>query len=250
MPTASERQMAELVALALLEEAAMPVGAARLAGALRRAGILVAEPTAGRLLHALDEHGYTHTAGAKRGRVITEAGRQRLAELRQRERRGEHSARMVGAVETADIDDLIDLLHVRRAVEAEAARVAARRATDEELDRITAFAAEHAQAASDGGGISAPSLTFHRLVAEASHNRLLVAVALLLLDPANDPLARLLAAIALDEGVTLDHVADHVALAAALRSRDAAAAETMMRAHMDRLIQTVETYRARGTRTA
>ena len=245
---ANERQESELVALALMDETGAPVGAGRLARALRRSGITVAEPTAGRLLHALDERGYTRTAGAKRGRVITEAGRQRLAELRQRDRQGEHGARMVGAIEATDIADLIDLLYVRRSVETEAARVAAIRATDEELDHIAAFAAEHAQAARHGGGISTPSMVFHRLVAEASHNRLLIAVALLLLDPANDPLERLLDAIALDEGVTLDHVADHVALASVLKTRDAAVAEATMRAHMDDLIRTVETCRVRGSR--
>ena len=110
----------------------------------------------------------------------------------------------------------------------EGGRVAATRATNEELDRLSEFAATHVAQASHGASISAPSISFHRLVAEASHNRLLIAVALLLLDPVNDPLEKLLEGIAVDQGATLDHVADHLVLAQALRAagqREAAARE-------------------------
>ena len=235
----------ELTALTLLAEADEPIGSARLAEALRQAGIPVAEATAGRYLRQLDERGLTRALPAKLGRVITEAGRQRLRELRLLQRQDEHGARVLRAVNTNQIDELIDLLYVRRAVEVEAARLAARRATGDELARIADLSARHVHDVGVGRDTVEPSMQFHRLVAEASHNRMLVAVALLLLDPAHDPLEKVLGRIALDTGVTLDHAADHVALAEALRARDATAAEAAMRAHMDKLIRTVEAYRDR-----
>ena len=88
---------------------------------------------------------------------------------------------------------------------------------------------------------------FHRMVAEASHNRMLIAVATLLLDPVNDPLEKLRAHIALDTGTTLDQVTDHTKLAEALHDRDESAVERIMRTHMDKLIGAVETYRDRST---
>lgn len=233
----------ELVALETLAEAEEPIGSARLMDAFRRAGIAVAEATAGRYLRQLDERGHTRSINTTKGRVITAAGEGRLRELRVLRRQGRHGARLLGALNATELDDLIDLLRVRRAVEVEAARLAATRASDDELARLEAFADEHVHEASTSHEIAEPSMSFHRMVAEASHNRMLIAVGLLLLDPANDPLEKVLEAIALDAGATLDHVSDHLRVAAALRARDAAAAEATMRAHLDKLIQTVETYR-------
>jgi DNA-binding GntR family transcriptional regulator len=56
-------------------------------------------------------------------------------------------------------------------------------------------------------------------------------------------LEKALGQIALASGEALDQATDHLALAGALRSRDPDAAEAAMRAHMDKLIQAVETYR-------
>jgi DNA-binding GntR family transcriptional regulator len=234
----------ELTALALLAGTSEPVGSARLAEAFRQAGISVAEATAGRYLRQLDERGLTRALGAKLGRVITDAGRERLEELRRLRRHDEYGARMLRAVATTEIEELMDLLYVRRAVETEAARLAARRATDEELARIEETSSRHVHDVSVGHDTVEPSMNFHRLIAEASHNRMLMAVALLLLDPANDPLEKALGQIALDTGETLDQATDHLSLAEALRSRDPDAAEAAMRAHMDKLIQAVEDYRS------
>lgn len=233
----------ELAALGLLDSATEPVGSARLAEALRQAGIVVAEATAGRYLRQLDERGLTRALGVKLGRVITPAGRERLAELRHLRRQDEYGARMLRAVAATEIDDLMDLLYVRRAVEAEAARLAARRATDAELARIDEASSHHVRDVRGGHDTVEPSMNFHRLIAEASHNRMLQAVALLLLDPANEPLEKVLGQIALDSGETLDQATDHLTLASALRSRAPEAAEAAMRAHIDKLIQAVEDYR-------
>jgi DNA-binding GntR family transcriptional regulator len=238
----------ERIALALLASTDQPIGSARLAEAFRREGIAVAEATAGRYLRQLDELGFTRTLGAKRGRIITDAGRDRLAELRRRLRHDEYGASLLRAIATTEIDELMDLLHVRRAVETEAARLAARRATDAELAQIAVASRHHVREVSAGHDTVEPSMHFHRLIAEASHNRMLIAVALLLLDSANDPLEKALGQIALDTGETLDQASDHLALAEALSSRDPDSAEAAMRAHMDKLIQAVENYRRASTR--
>lgn len=238
--------LTELTALELLERTHEPVGSVRLAEAFRQAGIPAAEATAGRYLRRLDEQGLARSPGAKLGRVITAAGEQRLEELRSLQRQDEHGARMLRAASGTGIGELIDLLYVRRVVETEAARLAAQRATDEELAELQALSACHVRAVGEGRDSVEPSMRFHRLVAEASHNRMLIAVVLLLLDPANDPLAKVLARIALDTGATLEQAVDHVGLAEALRTRDASAAEAAMRAHLDGLIRAVEQYRARA----
>jgi DNA-binding FadR family transcriptional regulator len=235
----------ELVALGLLDRTEEPVGSARLAIELRQAGIEVAEVTAGRFLRYLDKSGLSRSVNSTRGRVITEEGRGRLQELRRAMRLNEQGAQVLEAVSTTQIEDLVDLLHLRRAVEAEAARTAAIRASSEEIDRICAFAEAHVREAGQGAPIAGPSMAFHRMLVEASHNRMVIAVGLLLLDPANDSLEKLLEAIAQDRGVVNEHVADHLRLGEALRARDPRAAEETSREHIDRLIRTAEAYRDR-----
>jgi GntR family transcriptional regulator, transcriptional repressor for pyruvate dehydrogenase complex len=243
MSEAGDTASMELTALTLLAAASQPVGSARLAEALRQAGLAVAEATAGRYLRQLDARGLTRSLGAKRGRTITDAGRARLADLQRLRRHDAYGANLLRAVATTELDELMDLLYVRRAVETEAARLAASRATDAELAQIAAASRAHVHDVRGGHDTVEPSLNLHRLVAEASHNRLLIAVALLLLDPAHDPLEKMLGQIALHTGETLDQATDHLLVAKALRSRDPAAAEAAMRAHLDKLIHAVAAYR-------
>ena len=114
----------ERIALDTLACADGPVGASRLVEELSQHDIDLSEATAGRFLRSLDRRGLTRPMG-KRGRLLTEEGRTRLQQLEILQRQGEHSALLVGAAMPVDIDELIDLLYVRRAVEPEAARHAA-----------------------------------------------------------------------------------------------------------------------------
>jgi DNA-binding FadR family transcriptional regulator len=237
----------EMVTLALIESEQQPVGAARLAEAWRDAGLPGAEATAGRFLRELDGRGLTRLHRTTKGRVLTDQGKESLQRLVQQRRLDEHGAKLWSAVNSTDIADLIDLLYVRRAVETESARLAAMRATDDELDALAAAAATHVPEATLGHETTTPSMKFHRMVAEASHNRILIAVGMLLLDPINDRLEKILEYIARDSGLTLYQVSDHEKLAEALKRRDVDSAELIMRHHIDTLIQSVESYQDRTT---
>lgn len=243
MSQKAEAARFELVALTLLDESSDPVGAARLAAAWHRVGLPGAEATAGRFLRRLDQRGLTYIHRSTKGRLLTEQGRERLLHLRQRHRLDQRGAELAKAINVTESSDLIDLLVVRRSVETEACRLAATRASDQEIAQLVLVASAQVNAVSDGHETTAPSMNFHRLIAEASHNRMLIAVALLLLDPTNDPLERMLADIANESGATLDQARDHVMLADALQRRNAQGAEQAMRRHMDKLIESVDVYR-------
>jgi len=233
----------QLLALQLLAEAEGPAGALSLASTFRSAGIDVAEATAGRFLRHLDELGYTQSLG-KRGRVVTESGEKRLAELVLNGNLAAHGARVTAAVDSTDIDELIDLLHVRRAVEAEAAGLVALRATDEEIEQIEKAAATHLDCVEHRDRLEL-SDNFHVLMSRFSHNRMLRAMTEMLLDPSHDPLAKLLDRIADDSGQVRNMALDHQAIALAVRERDAARTEKLMRDHIDNLIQIATRYRDR-----
>uniref|UniRef100_A0A9E8A9V4 FCD domain-containing protein n=1 Tax=Bosea sp. NBC_00436 TaxID=2969620 RepID=A0A9E8A9V4_9HYPH len=240
----------QLIALRVLAESEGPSGALSLAAAFRNAGIDVAEATAGRYLRQLDELGYSRSLG-KRGRILTLEGEGRLAELVQNGSLAAHGARVTAAAGGSTLDQLIDLLHVRRAVEIEAAGLAAQRATDAEVAEIVMAAAQHVDCVETSSRVDTVensnrveiSHNFHELISRYSHNEMLAAMTIMLLDPRHDPLVKLLDHIADDTGTAMSMALDHPRIAEAIRERDPGEAEHAMRRHLDKLITVVRGYR-------
>lgn len=239
-----DETLTELVALRLLHDSSKPVGAVRLMQAWRAAGLSGAEATAGRFLRQLDDQGLTELNGTTRGRTLTNAGRERLQTLVAQRRQFDQQSQLWRALNATELSDLMDLLRMRRLVEVEAARMAAIRATPDDISRLTVAANHH-----DGDDLlldtTSPSMDFHRLVARSSHNRIVGAVALLLLDPSNDPLEKMLELISYETGATLEQLGDHRALVEAIREHRADDSARIMADHMDRLISAVEGFQSR-----
>lgn len=239
-----DQQRVERIVLVTLADAPGPVGASRLAEELSRHDVDLSEATAGRFLRGLDRRGLTRPVG-RLGRLLTEEGRSRLKQLEVLQRQGEHSAVLVGAATPNDVDELIDLLYARRAVEPEAARHAARRATDEERAAIRAVSDSHLHHVLGGTDHAEAALDFHRLVARASHNKMLTAVAQLTLDPSNDALTTLLDDISVKAGAHFTFAHEHRDIIDAIMDRDPDRAEEAMREHVDDLIRVVQRFRER-----
>jgi GntR family transcriptional repressor for pyruvate dehydrogenase complex len=127
---------------------------------------------------------------------------------------------------------VLEVYEVRKALEVQAARLAAERRTDADIASIRESLAERQRTrarARDSAFIEA-DLAFHRCVVAAAHNALLAEM----FDSFSAALRGALAAIVSDSG--LDDVgADpaHVRLAAAIEAGDPAAAERATRDHLD-----------------
>lgn len=232
----------ERLALELLAAEDEPVGAIRLAATWRASGIVRGEATAGRFLRKLDDLELTASAGSTHGRTLTAKGVDHLRRLQIDERQRAREDALTQALTVTDTSDVTDLLLVRKLVEAECAAMAAIRATDEERAEILREARGHTSIDPSTTDTSVPSMTFHRLIAEASHNRPLQAIAHMLLDPANDPLERLLSQISANLGDTMHQLNDHVLVAEAIDDRDPNAARETMRHHVDRLLTAVQQF--------
>jgi DNA-binding FadR family transcriptional regulator len=233
----------ELIALALLAEQSEPLGSPRLVTEFRAEGVDVAEATAGRFLRALDERGLTLRVD-RQGRLITERGRQRLQHLQLVERLAERSSELVRILSASETEELIEILHLRRAVEGEAARLAALRATDEERQRMRWFATQHhdrVNAEEDG---KPDALNFHLEVARAAHSPIVRATIELLIQPPSDPYMTILDIITIQAGAQYGFAHEHGAVADAILNRDGAAAELAMRQHVDALIEVVRRFLA------
>lgn len=230
----------EFLALSFLAAAQGPVGSTKLTEVFQQAGHDLALATSGRFLRQLELQGYTRSKGAKLGRIITDTGRERLEQLRASFSLQEKSARMLDAAAVNDLSDLHEVLLVRRAIESEAARLAAIRATDAELRAINEQARSHLQDTAMGRVPgAAASMTFHRSVVEASHNPILISVALILLEPRNPVITSTLQDVTVGADKVASHAADHGRLAAALLARDGERAEALMYEHIGNMIAPV-----------
>ena len=134
--------------------------------------------------------------------------------------------------------DARHVLEVRRGLEREAARLAARHRTDDDLRRLTAaLARQHALAAADDrDGFVRGDLEFHRLVSAAAHNPVLAD----LLDHLGDALVATIA-LTVDEqhavGSPRFHV--HTDLVEAIRAGEPEAAGRASDALLDELLTLV-----------
>lgn len=127
-----------------------------------------------------------------------------------------------------------ELLEFRVSFEGETAWWAARRATPEEVQRLTSLATAVAEAAGDGAWerLAEHDVAFHEAVADAARNQVRVAV----MQAINHPLREAVQAMGAGaDARMMAAVADDLrAIAAAIRDGDADAARDRMREHVER----------------
>ncbi len=223
-----------LVALKTMAQSTTPTGARRLAEVFTQNGFETAEATAGRFLHRLDKLGLTEALG-KQGRILSRKGRARLSELQMQQAINRDTAVVAAAFEVTHERELLGLLFARRAIESEAARLAAIYATEDEIEQMRrASEACHWVAHTER---AEPAMAFHASIINGSHNALLSAVGTMLLNPSIEPAARLLLKDLSDRpGVDESMADDHDSIVAAIAARDSEEAERLMRAHIDGMI--------------
>jgi GntR family L-lactate dehydrogenase operon transcriptional regulator len=216
-----------------------PIGCWRIRSALQAAGIVASEATVGRLLRFLDMQELTQAIGSK-GRILTAKGLRHLAALELALRRQSYHSDLHQAVCAETVEDVLDLLAARRAVEAETARLAALRATKQEIRQIEHAVHRHIQEMRDGSLNLDHNRGIHRLIAQASGSRILHAVVNILLQ--EEYLQEIQDRIQRATGGMMP--ADHLVVLQAIKDRQPDEAAEAMRAHIDRLLRVIESYSA------
>ena len=140
-----------------------------------------------------------------------------------------HLPRTGAVVRRLDHSEVMELYEMRLVLEGTAARLAARAASEVEIDELAAINSEMEAAGDDGAALFELNTQFHRTLTRAARNRFLVRsveavhTTLLILGPST---------LAQPERARAA-VAEHGAVVSALRRRDGKAAEKKMRAHME-----------------
>lgn len=217
-----------------------PIGCWHIRSALQAAGIITSEATAGRLLRGLDLQGLARAIGSK-GRVLTPKGRRHLAALEHTRLRHSCHSDFLQAVRAETIEDVCELLTARRAVEAEAASLAALRATKREIRQIENAVHRHTEEVRHRGASIESNRAIHGLIAKASRSRVLEALINVLLQ--EEYLHEIQTGIQrAADGLVPE---DHLIVFQAIKGRQPDKAAKAMRAHMDRLLRVVQSYSAK-----
>ncbi len=227
----------EYEVLSRLQGDGQPKGSGAIWAELHTIGISISPATVGRMLHRFGLRGYTRRVGF-RGRTLTETGAKRLADLRQKRERTDWETLVVESARPKTVSELLDVLVARRVIEREIARLAALRATDNDVQALWAALEAQANAVRERGMAIDEDRHFHETLAAASGNRLLTAT--LRLIRRDRELQQLLEE--LRQGHASGFMVDHQSVVRAVSRHDPAAAEVAMSRHIDHLIEDVMSY--------
>ena len=140
-----------------------------------------------------------------------------------------HVPRVGATVRTLDYSEVMELYEMRTVLEATAAGMAARAASDIEISELEEINADLAAATGDAPRAYELNRLFHETLAKAAKNRFLIksmgALQKALLILGTSTLA--------DETRAEEAVSEHEAVLVALRARDGEAAEARMRTHLE-----------------
>jgi GntR family transcriptional repressor for pyruvate dehydrogenase complex len=228
---------AYLAALEVVNESEVPVGAWYLRRALSEKGIQVSEATCGRLLRMMEDAGHVE-AMSRKGRVATPRGQRVLQEWHERQKRDRSQVAFVQSLKVRNPEELIDVLIARRALEGEAAALAAENASPEEVGRLRNIVKAHEEALSARNSAAEENTDFHQTLAEASKNKVIVA-ALDVIYQHPDVMTSL-EYIRAHAGSKMAE--DHNPIIRSVAQGDAEAARSAMIQHINNVIEDVKAY--------
>lgn len=229
---------AYLAALDIVAGSEVPVGAWLLRRALSEKSIQVSEATCGRLLRMMEDAGHVE-AMSRKGRVATARGQKVLQEWRDRQSRDRTQFAFMQSLKVHNPDELIDVLVARRAMEGEAAALAAENASLEEIGRLRDIVKEHEKALEAGQSAAAENIDFHTTLAEAGKNKVLVAALDVIYR--HPDVMRSLEYIRARAGSKMAE--DHNPVVDAVAERNPEAARQAMIQHINNVVEDVKAYR-------
>ena len=219
-----------------LETATDGVGSGTLQLFLRDNGISASQPTVGRILKELD-HAHLTEKVSNRGRVLTHTGRRQLELIRFEANRRQWVEDLITTLEPATRADFLPILEGLRAIESEIARLAAERATDEQLAEMRTVVEEQHQRLEAPLRGAEQGTDFHKLLALAARNRFLELAGRILWE-ANPALHDLWYEANLVTGTS--SYPSHVRILEAVIARNPRSAQRAMCDHFDDFARAVE----------
>ncbi len=230
----------EFHVLDILKDTSKPMGSHYLAEALTNRGVVVSAPTAGRFLASLEKEGKLESTN-RRGRTITKLGEQELEQIRSKREQAVTAKELLDRLNRPDISILLEQVETRLALEKEAARLAASRATNQEIHMIETYAeildevleeSPHKHSLFHQAMIGRQ---FHEAIADASKNQILSTTLRLI----NKDLALRDILVRLRKLKGYIFGGDHYSIAKAIKEKNPDAAEKAMKEHIQEIVLNV-----------
>ena len=149
---------------------------------------------------------------------------------------GTYQNELVGLLNSKVLNHFIMVLEARRAIECETAKLAAQFITDRELDKLKKLEKKREQDYSKGIISAKPDIDIHKMIAEASRNKVFIALILMIdvLHQQSDVFDYMLRRMKKPAFIS------HKKLIDALESRDPSKAKKCMLNHVNSLIKDVK----------
>jgi hypothetical protein len=228
----------EYLLLEQLDRSDDGIGSGNLHLELRDRRIHASQATVGRMLRLLDHRKLTAKVSNK-GRVLTAAGRRHLEMLRQKEGLRFWAAGVLSEVKPISQSEYLQALDALRDLEGHFARLAAERATAEQIELMERTLHEQERRLTTSTRGKDQGLEFHEIVSQAAGNRFLVSASQMIWS-----WNREIRDLWTEADVLLGRssLPDHRRVQRAIADRNPGAAERAMRAHFADFIETVKSH--------
>lgn len=214
-----------------------PLGSWTLHFVLRQRGYTVSAPTIGRRLRDLEERGVV-TPATVEGRSLTRVGEKLLKGKDEEHRIQKSTGKLLLSLGRDSRKDLVDQLIARRAIECEAAALAARNSSARTVRALRSIIEDQRRAIAHGETGVNEDVRFHETLAQASRNPVLASMVHLL--RSHTQFNHLINAIRAKVGG--QRIVDHEEILDAVSRGNESSARKTMERHITLLIGDVEKY--------
>jgi len=227
----------ELVILKILTGSSEPLGSWNLVELLESQGVSVSSATVGRALNRLERLGYLKKEKFK-GRIITPKGEKAVRRSQEIQERDQYKDQLDAILDDRVLENFLMILEARKAIERSTARLAAERATDEDLRLMGEILEKQKTLRDKGLSIAEEDRAFHKAIAATSGNDVLeVLYSIISMSGQQSQLFE-----HLRKKVSSPYVTGHERIYEAIRNHDPDQAEVCMVEHIDWLMEDVNNY--------
>lgn len=223
--------------LLYLSKSNNPLGSWNIQELLDNSGYNTSTSTISRKLRELDDKGYI-TKVSNKGRCLTDKGKEVSRVIQEEQFRNKLRSNAFEAATVTRIDQLIELLVVRKCLETETARQAALCANDQDLNELNEVLISHKESVMLGYDPTDPALNFHLLIAKISHNYLLSTLMELVIFEERIIEAMFNTLLTRERGHR--YILEHEKITAAISSHNPELAAQLMTEHIQTLIDTLD----------
>lgn len=227
----------EILILEIIRDSVEPIGSWYLVNRLAEEEIATSSATIGRILHKLENLGYLQKE-KYRGRIITEKGLRAIFFNKQLKDITTEQFKLSRFIEPRLLEDFLTVLEARRTIESGTARLAALRATPQEIANMDEILSRQEQKYREEQWITDDDLAFHKAIAKASRNAILESMyyQLAILGQQSQAFEYM------RKIIHAEYMVSHRRILDAICESDADEAERAMIAHIENLVADVNKY--------